>query len=161
MDTLIKKFMMKKIYFISTVMILSGCKKVNLDGLAFPSEKLHHYDYDGYADPEIVLPDAYKIEPVNHHLIELNSYSSEKGETQKIYGEFIGDTNTISTDSVIMYFHGQSRHNDFYWTRESLLANIGQKHQYAIFMIDYRGYGMSEGTSSEIAFYGDVDADID
>jgi alpha/beta superfamily hydrolase len=152
---------MKKIYFISAVLMLTGCKKVNLDGLAFPSEELHHYEYDGYSDPEIVIPDAYKIDAANHHLIELNSYSSETGETYKIYGEYIGDTSTISTDSVIMYFHGQSRHNDFYWTRESLLANIGQKHQYGIFMIDYRSYGMSEGTSTETGLYEDADAAID
>jgi alpha/beta superfamily hydrolase len=159
---------MKKFTFVSiSTMLFSGlifsavsCKKVNLDGLAFPSEKLESYAYDAYAEPEITVPDSFRIDASKRQLIALESYSTETGTFHTIYGVYIGDTSNISTDSVMLYLHGQSRHNDFYWTRATLLANITHKYKYGIFMIDYRGYGMSEGTSSEKGLYEDADAAI-
>jgi alpha/beta superfamily hydrolase len=94
-------------------------------------------------------------------LITLNSLSEETGETYKIYGVYIGDTNLIAMDSIMVYMHGQSRHNDYYWTRASLLANTGSKHKYGVLMIDYRGYGMSEGSCTEMGMIEDMDAAID
>ncbi|MBI3133811.1 MAG: alpha/beta hydrolase [Bacteroidetes bacterium] len=152
---------MRKIIFLALISTVVSCKKVNLDGLAFPSEALHHYEYDAYTDPEITIPDSFKVDAFKRHLIPLQSYSEETGEYYTIYGVYIGDTSTLATDSVILYLHGQSRHNDFYWTRASLLANITQKYKYGVFMIDYRGYGMSEGTSTEKGLYEDADAAID
>jgi len=147
--------------FFMLIFSIVSCKKVNLDGLAFPSEQLEHYSYDAYADPEITIDDSLKIDVSKRHLISMESYSEETGEFYTIYGIYIGDTSTIASDSVILYLHGQARHNDFYWTRASLLANITAKYHYGIFMIDYRGYGMSEGTSSEKGLYEDADAAID
>ena len=152
---------MKKICFLVVIILTISCKKVNLDGLAFPSESLTQYEFDEYADPEIEIADSLKINPSNYHLITLNSFSEETSETYKIYGVYIGDTNTISTDSIILYMHGQALHNDFYWTRASLLANTGSKHKYGVLMIDYRGYGMSEGSCTELGMIEDMDAAID
>ena len=45
---------------------------------------------------------------------------------------------------------------DFYWQRAKLLANVGGKNKYGVLMIDYRGYGMSEGKPSEEGMYTDV-----
>jgi pimeloyl-ACP methyl ester carboxylesterase len=47
---------------------------------------------------------------------------------------------------------------DFYWPRAALLANTGGKNRFGVFMIDYRGYGLSEGKPSENGLYADVDA---
>lgn len=152
---------MKKIGIIALVLLLVSCKKVNLDGLAFPSEALTAYSFDAYADPEINIPDSFKVAPSDRHLIPLQSYSEETGQFYTIYGVYIGDTATLATDSVILYLHGQSRHNDFYWTRASLLSNITHKGKYGILMIDYRGYGMSAGTSTEKGLYEDANAAID
>jgi pimeloyl-ACP methyl ester carboxylesterase len=38
------------------------------------------------------------------------------------------------------------------------LANVGGKHRFGVLMFDYRGYGMSEGKSSEKNIYADAEA---
>jgi pimeloyl-ACP methyl ester carboxylesterase len=49
---------------------------------------------------------------------------------------------------------------DFYWPRAQLLANTRGKNHYGVLMIDYRGYGLSEGKPSENGLYADVDAGL-
>ena len=49
---------------------------------------------------------------------------------------------------------------DAYWDRAKLLANAGHKHRFGIMMIDYRGFGLSEGTSSEEGMYADAQAAV-
>ena len=82
--------------------------------------------------------------------------SSEESPV-KIYAVYIGNVNTINTDTVIMYCHGNKSQMDYYWQRAKLLANVVGKNNYGVLMIDYRGYGMSEGDSSEEGMYTDVD----
>lgn len=110
---------------------------------------------------ELEVPSTVLAESTNYTLVELESMDSETLWTNKIYGVYIGDVNTIATDTIILYLHGQSKHMDHYFDRASLLANLGGKYNYSIFMIDYRGYGMSEGESSEHGLYEDTDAAID
>ena len=94
-------------------------------------------------------------------------YSKAKGETDstKIWAIYIGSfknnakgEEVIANDSVMLYFHGNKDHMDFYWQRAKLLAHTGGKHNYGVLMIDYRGYGMSEGKSTEETMYADGDA---
>ena len=73
---------------------------------------------------------------------------------------YIGDTTRIATDTVIMYCHGNKDHLDFYWPRAQLLANAGAKNRYGVLMVDYRGYGLSEGKPTEAGLYNDVDAGL-
>ncbi len=47
---------------------------------------------------------------------------------------------------------------DFYWQRAKLLAHVNGKNRYGLMMMDYRGYGLSEGKPSENGMYADVDA---
>jgi fermentation-respiration switch protein FrsA (DUF1100 family) len=47
---------------------------------------------------------------------------------------------------------------DFYWQRAKLMAHINGKNHYGIMMIDYRGFGLSEGAPTENGIYADVDA---
>jgi pimeloyl-ACP methyl ester carboxylesterase len=82
--------------------------------------------------------------------------SDNNGDIAKIYAVYIGDLNRISTDTVIMYCHGNAANMDKYWNRAELLANIGYKNRFGVLMIDYRGYGMSEGNPSESGLYADV-----
>lgn len=116
-------------------------------------EKITEYKWDQYkGDKDFVLDASYKIADSMQHVFTLDS----KGN--KIYAIYIGDINKISTDTVIMYCHGNKWHMDFYWQRAKLLANTGYKHRYGVLMIDYRGYGLSEGVPSEEGLYEDVDA---
>lgn len=153
--------MKKVIVILSAVLAIGSCQKIDLDSLAFPAEKLEAYTFEAYEDQEIEIPSQYAIDPANRTLVSLQSHSEESGENYTIYGVYIGDMNSIATDTVILYLHGQSLHMDNYYSRASLLANIGGKHNYGVFMIDYRGYGMSEGSPTEKGLYEDADAALD
>ena len=137
-----------------------GCKKVVLDGLAFPGSKLDSYAFENYTG-EVEIPQAMLADAANYTLVEMNSVDQATGDIYKIYGLYIGDVATISTDTILLYLHGQSQHMDNYFSRASLLANVGGKYNYGVFMFDYRGYGMSEGGSSEAGLSEDTDAAID
>ncbi len=150
---------MRVIGLLVLIAILASCKKVNLDGLAFPSEKLESYAFEN-AEGEVIVNDSILATSDNYTLLTFNSVDASTGEEFQIYGVFIGDTATITTDTLIVYFHGQSKHMDHYFSRASLLANVGGKYNYNVLMMDYRGYGMSEGTSTEQGLFEDADAVI-
>lgn len=154
-----------KLITLSTLVLLFGlgsCKKLTLDALAFPSEKLDSYAFENYnGDHEIGVPDSILADPANYTLVTMSSVDANSGESYTIYGVYIGDMNTIATDTVILYLHGQSLHMDAYFERASLLANLGGKYHYGVLMIDYRGFGMSEGSSTEQGLYEDANAAID
>jgi fermentation-respiration switch protein FrsA (DUF1100 family) len=58
---------------------------------------------------------------------------------------------------TILYLHGNSHHLDHYWDRIQILWRMG----YGVFAIDYRGYGLSEGTPSEAGVYADGQVALD
>ncbi|GAB5418323.1 MAG: hypothetical protein Crog4KO_15730 [Crocinitomicaceae bacterium] len=141
---------------------LISCKKLTLDALAFPSEKVDAYLFENYeGSQEIDIPDSLVAVAPNHTLVTMESYDAVNDELHTIYGVYIGDMSTIASDTVILYLHGQSKHMDAYWDRTSLLANLGGKYNYGVFTIDYRGFGMSQGASTEQGLYEDADAAID
>jgi alpha/beta superfamily hydrolase len=137
-----------------------SCKKARLDSLAFPSVALETYKYKDYEDPELIIPENYMNATIQQTLIPFTSTDAESGEEFTIYGLYMGDTANIATDTIIYFCHGQARHNDYYWTRQALVAQIGGLHNYGVFMIDYRGYGMSEGSSTEQGLIEDTDAGL-
>jgi alpha/beta superfamily hydrolase len=140
---------------------LSACKKQKLDALGFPGVQLDQYEFQDYADPELEVPDSILNANYQQTLVSFESIDSKTGESFTIYGLYMGDTATIDTDTIIYFCHGQARHNDFYWTRQALWANLGGFQNYGVFTIDYRGYGMSEGTSSEHGLIDDANAGLD
>jgi pimeloyl-ACP methyl ester carboxylesterase len=153
---------MKKLSILLFVIIaFLGCKKAKLDALAFPSAQLDAYEFEEYDAGDAAVPAEYAVDTSNRTLVSMTSTDQNTGDTYTIYGVYIGDMSTISEDTVIMYCHGQSLHMDAYWPRATLLASLVNQHHYGVFMMDYRGYGMSEGTASEQGLYEDVDASID
>lgn len=152
---------MTRIFILLTVALIgfTGCKKARLDSLAFPSEKLDSYQFEK-AEGEIEIPESMMADAAHYTLMTFNSHDESANINYKIYGVFIGDIGSIASDTLIVYFHGQSKHMDNYFSRASLLANCGGKYNYNILMMDYRGYGMSEGESSEQGLYEDADAVI-
>ena len=150
---------MKFIYITLLLIIFSSCNK-NLDGLGFPALKVDNYDF-GNHEEEIEIPSIYDIDEDMIHLFPLTSTDKITGDTYKIYAVYIGDMATISTDTVILYTHGQAKNMDYYWSRASLLANLSSKNHYGVLMMDYRWYGMSEGTPTEIGLSEDVTACIE
>jgi alpha/beta superfamily hydrolase len=146
----------------TSVTILFSCllftSCLRLDSQLFEGEKLTEYKFDAYTGKKELpdLPDIYNVDDNKKQLITFTS-SSDEG-TAKIYAVYIGDMATINTDTVILYCHGTADHMDNYWNRAKLLANIGGKYRYGVLMLDYRGYGMSEGEPTEDNMYADVDA---
>lgn len=151
---------MKNILYITLILSLFGCLK--MDDLPFLGEEVTEYKFEDYeGDQEIDLPDSYRIADSNIHLLTLNSKLPEETDGETIYAVYIGNINTISKDTVIVYCHGQSKHMDAYWERAKLLANTGSKNRYGVLMMDYRGYGLSTGKSSEASLYQDVRTCLD
>ncbi len=156
--------MKKHLYVISFLSLLcivavSSCARLD-DNLFNPNEnKITEYKLSNYqGEVDFKLPDAYKTPDNLVTLFTLNSQAAGETSAAKIYAVYIGDIARIATDTVIMYCHGNKDHMDFYWPRAQLLANAGGKNRYGVLMIDYRGYGLSEGEPSEKALYTDVDA---
>lgn len=143
---------MKKIFYITIVFALSSCMKLN--DLAFINEALTEYKLDNYTEEvDFVLDDTYQVE--NIHQLTL------KSDEFDIAAIYIGSLNTIATDTIILYCHGQSLHMDYYWQRAKLLANCGGNERFGVLMFDYRGYGLSEGSPTEEGLYADVRAAFD
>ncbi len=150
---------MRKLFIYIIVGIsLTSCFRLD-DNLFDPEAGITEYKLDGYdGEQHFVLDASYAIPSNLVSIFTLNSQSPSEATPTTIYAIYIGDVNTISTDTVIMYCHGNSKHMDYYWQRAKLLAHCGGKNNYGVMMVDYRGYGLSEGEPSEDGLYADVDA---
>ncbi len=140
---------------LTACVLLSSCFK--LDDNLFNADKIEAYQLDGFdGEQDFVLDASYNVPSNLIKIFTLNSQLSSEPSATSIAAIYIGDLNTINTDTVIMYCHGNKSHMDFYWQRAKLLANVGRTNNYGVLMIDYRGFGMSEGSSSEETMYTDV-----
>lgn len=140
----------KSVLLIFIILIQSSC--LRLDDNLYNLSKITEYKLDDYkGEVDFVLDASYDIPSNNIHQFTLES------DGNKIYAIYIGDISRIATDTVIMYCHGNKDHMDFYWQRAKLLAHVGGKMRFGVLMIDYRGYGMSEGKPTENGLYKDVD----
>ncbi len=138
------------------IIFIAGCR---LDDNLFNQSKLTSYSFDNYTgDVDFKLDAVYKIPDSLINLITLDSKAPGETSPVKIYAVYIGDIQRIAIDTVIMYCHGNKDNMDFYWPRAALLANANGKNHYGVLMVDYRGYGMSEGKPGEEGLYADVDA---
>ena len=147
---------MRTLMTVIAVLMLSSC--IRLDSLMFsPDTSIKTYQLDAFEGrQEIDLPEAYALPD---SLIEVFTLESDlEGDKAEIYAVYLGNQNLISTDTVILYLHGNAGHLDFYWNRIKLLANTGAKNRFGVLAIDYRGYGLSGGTPSEDGLYADTDA---
>lgn len=146
---------MKYLLYIFSLIAFSSCFK--MDDLPFLGEKITEYKFENYeGENEITLPQSYNIADSNIHLMTLQSKLPNESEGETIYAVYIGNINSISNDTIIVYCHGQSKHMDAYWQRAKLLANTGSKNRFGVLMMDYRGYGLSTGKSTEESLYQDV-----
>lgn len=139
--------------FITTVLFsLSSCFR--LDSFMYNSDStITEYKLDDFDDEQdFILDDSYDIPEDKIQLFTL----SVGVENHEIYCLYIGNQNTINTDTVIFYNHGNKDHMDFYWQRAKLLAHTGGKMRYGVMMIDYKGYGLSGGQSSESGLVEDT-----
>jgi pimeloyl-ACP methyl ester carboxylesterase len=149
---------MRAILIIAIVFIFSSCLRLD-DNLYNLTDKITEYKLDNYTgENDFVLDNSYQIPDSLVHLFTLSSKASSESVATTISAIYIGSLSKIKTDTVIMYCHGNKWHMDFYWQRAKLLAHVSGKNKYGVLMIDYRGYGLSEGKPTEDGLYADVDA---
>jgi pimeloyl-ACP methyl ester carboxylesterase len=149
---------MRAILIITIAFIFSSCLRLD-DNLYNLTDKITEYKLDNYTgENDFVLDNSYQIPDTLVHLFTLSSKASRESVATTISAIYIGSLSKIKTDTVIMYCHGNKWHMDFYWQRAKLLAHVSGKNKYGVLMIDYRGYGLSEGKTTEDGLYADVDA---
>lgn len=155
---------MKKSFFLIAVCFgmlgLGGCFRLD-SNLYNPDPDITAYQFDDFAHPEdwsFVLAPEFDIPDSLIHLMTLESQLEDEDVPKNIYAVYLGDTQAIAVDTVFLYCHGNSAHMDHYWQRAKLLANVGGKNRFGVMMMDYRGYGLSEGVPTEEGLYTDVDA---
>jgi len=140
------------------MVLFSSCQRLD-SNLFNTTDRLDRYELDNYTgEQDFILDASYAIPDSLVHVFTLASKGPDESSATTIYAIYIGDINAISTDTVIMYCHGNKWHMDFYWQRAKLMAHTGGKNHYGVMMVDYRGYGMSEGEPTEDGMYADVDA---
>jgi hypothetical protein len=105
----------------------------------------------------------YHQTPVSSYTLRTDVIPESKRELvtmtsqgKAIYGYFIKSNGTYPS-TTILYFHGNWDHLEYYWPRAELLYKTGCN----VFIFDYQGYGMSEGTPSEQGLYSDCRAALD
>ena len=144
-----------RLYILLVAFLLTSC--LDLDDNLFNPTKTDEYLFEAADDKS--LPDMgpeYDINENQKHLFTLSS--DNNGSQATIYAIYLGDLDSIANDTVILYLHGNYGSMDYYWNRAKLLAHIGSRHRFGVLMIDYRGYGMSEGEPSEENLYADTEA---
>lgn len=147
--------MKKELFLIIVTLALAGC--LDLDPLLFnPNTEITEYKLDAFDGEQEIEVDAYQVAD------SLNTiFTIEVGDKkEKIYAVYMGNIDSIQTDTVILYLHGNAGHLDYYWPRAKLLANVHGQNNYGVLMIDYRGFGLSEGTPTEENLYEDSRAAV-
>ena len=147
-----------KIFLVIAALNVTSCRLD--DNLFNPNtNKISAYNFDNYTGKvDFKLDASYQIPANMITQFTLQSKAPYENQATKIYAVYIGNMQRITTDTVILYCHGNKDHMDFYWPRAQLLANTRGKNHYGVMMIDYRGYGLSEGKPTENGLYTDVDA---
>lgn len=149
---------MKYLLFFSVIVLFTACRK-RLDDFLFNNVKITEYKLDAYEGRTTLdVGPAYHVEDSMIHILQIPIVSEGKNLT--ISAIYVGDLSQIATDTVIMYCHGTADHNDFYWPRQKLYANIGSKHRFGVLMVDYPGYGLSEGDPTEQNMYDAVNGGL-
>lgn len=140
------------IYFLVIVTLVSACRK-RLDDFLFNNDNsITAYELDNYTGRTTLdVGSEYHVEDSMISVFQFPIIS--EGENLNISAIYVGELSQIATDTVILYCHGTADHNDFYWPRQKLYASLGSKHRFGVLMIDYPGYGLSEGKPTEQNMY--------
>jgi pimeloyl-ACP methyl ester carboxylesterase len=139
------------------VALLIDC--FSLDPFLFSGEPLSSYQFDRYTgerecsdaiDTVKALEAAGKAPAVTDTAFRQYRIKSGDGE---ISGVLLSQTTPpfSPSDTLVVYFRGKGPHIDFYWPRTRLLHAAG----YPVVILDYRGFGMSEGSATEASISED------
>lgn len=147
--------MKKGIYLIAFILLFSSC--LDLDPLLFnPNTDITEYKLDDFTGEQEIDVKSYDVADSLNTIFTIPVGKAN----EKIYAVYVGNIDSITTDTVILYLHGNAGHIDYYWPRVKLLANVNGQNNYGVLMIDYRGYGLSDGFPSESNLYKDARASV-
>ncbi len=124
---------MKTLQTMLLVTVSLSFTSCDLDSLLF-----HQTSLISYSLSTAVIPESKR------------EFVTMTSQGKKIYGYFIKSSGS-SPSITVLYFHGNYDHLQYYWDRAELLYKTGCN----VFIFDYQGFGMSEGTPSESALYAD------
>jgi hypothetical protein len=130
---------MKTLRTIFLVIVSLSFASCDLDSLLFRQTSLSSYSLS-----TAVIPESKR------------EFVAMTSQGRQIYGYFI-KSNKPSSSITVLYFHGNYDHLQYYWDRAELLYKTG----FNVFIFDYQGYGMSEGSPSESALYADCRAALE
>lgn len=149
---------MKQLAILALLLCASGCLSLDAN-LLDPGDKITEYKMAHFTGKvDFHLDSTYTIADSLIHVFTIPSQGIGESSPTTIYATYIGDTSRIKSDTVILYAHGYGHHMDFYYPRAQLLANLGGKNHYGVMMMDYRSFGLSQGTPTEEGMYADLDA---
>lgn len=132
-----------------------GCNK-RLDDFLFNPSKITEYQLDDFDGPVSIDLEGQYFVPSN--MIYKFTYTiSHEGENLTIHAIYVGDLQSMNQDTVMLYCHGNRDHMDFYWPRQKMYSHLGGLGRFGVLMIDYPGYGMSEGKATEENMYASVE----
>jgi abhydrolase domain-containing protein 17 len=148
---------MIKMLFVAVPALLAGC--FSLDPFLFSGEPLTSYQFDKYTGERecsdvidtVKALEASGLAPaVADTAFRQYRIKSGDGEISVVLLSQVPPPFT-TTDTVAVYFRGKGPHIDFYWPRTRLLYAAG----YPAVILDYRGFGMSEGSATEASISED------
>ena len=116
-----------RVWILSVFLLILALFSCEMDSFLFNAQKIDRYRLPG--------------NDISEDLIEQVTLDSE-GFT--LYGYWV-NSNGERPGLTILYCHGNKHNIDEYWDRVMLLHRMGVN----IFIFDYRGFGRSEGQSSE------------
>lgn len=133
-----------------------GCRK-RLDSFLFNPSTINSYALDNYQG-EVSIPVGAEYDVPDSLIHHLKWTITDGGNPIEVHAVYVGDTNQILQDTVLLYCHGNKDHMDFYWPRQKLYANLGHVGRYGVLMFDYPGFGMSGGKPTEENMYSSTEA---
>lgn len=122
---------MKWLLLLLAALLTASC---SLDDFLFNEEKITEYNLS-----TAVIPESSRT---------LYTFASG-GHT--LYGYFVVPADSVDLRLTLLYCHGNKQHLGEYWNRVELYYRMG----FRVFIFDYRGFGRSEGRSSQNSLYED------
>ncbi|MBW2461197.1 MAG: alpha/beta fold hydrolase [Deltaproteobacteria bacterium] len=130
---------------------LGGCA---VDFVLFNGQPLDSYGYDAYAGQMLDREALRGLDPVLPGAIR--QVQIESG-AERLAAVLLADSDVGPDDTLIVFFHGSAQHLDYYWARTRLLHATG----YPTLVVDYRGYGVSTGSTDVSSLLEDARATLD
>lgn len=142
---------------LSAFLLLGGC--VSLDPFLFNGEALDAYLLDAYTGStecsdalDSLAVWGYPSSASQYHPVTLPCGGST------LHALLLSPTPQLeSSDTLLLYFHGNGPHIDYYWPRTRLLYATGLP----VLVIDYSGFGLSDGEATEKRLYANAQTALD